>query len=429
MADDLTTQIHEIGRAARAAARVLATTSSEKKNAALLAMADQLLIQKQLIIAANALDLESGKAHGLSGAMLDRLRIDEKRLTSMADGIREAAALPDPVGRLLKEWEKENGLLFQKISVPIGVIGIIYESRPNVTSDAAALCLKAGNACVLRGGSEAIHSNQAIAAALQSGLRAADLPTAAIQLIPVTDREAIRILCEMDFALDCIVPRGGHGLIETVVRHARMPVIKHFHGICALYVDQAADQEMAREIVLNGKCQRPGVCNAVETLLLHRGIVSEFFEKGGKALLEQGVELRCDSVTLALIPESLRAGYSALIKEATEEDFHTEFLELILAVKTVNSLEEAITHIESYGSHHSDAIITSNAAAAEQFLQGIDSATVYWNASTRFTDGGEFGFGCEIGISTDKLHARGPMGLEELTSYKYKIRGAGQIRS
>jgi len=385
MAEDLTSRIHEIGRTARAAARVLATASTEKKNAALLAMADQLLIQKEAIIAANALDLEAGQSHGLSGAMLDRLRIDEKRLSSMAEGIRTAASLPDPVGRILKEWKKDNGLLFQKISVPIGVIGIIYESRPNVTSDAAVLCLKSGNVCILRGGSEAIHSNMAIAAALQAGLAQGGLPAAAIQLIPVTDREAIRILCEMDAYLDCIVPRGGKGLIETVVQHARMPVIKHYHGICILYVDKAADQEMAREIILNGKCQRPGVCNTVETLLLHREIVPAFFEKGGKALWEQGVELRCDSTTLALIPSALRAEYSALIKEATEEDFQTEFLDLILAVKTADSLEEAITHIESYGSHHSDAIITRDESAAEQFLQGVDSATVYWNASTRFT--------------------------------------------
>ncbi len=429
MAEDLTSRIHEIGRTARAAARLLATAPADKKNAALLAMADQLLLQKEAILAANALDLEAGQARGLSGAMLDRLRLDEKRLSSMAEGIRTAASLPDPVGRILKEWKKENGLLFQKISVPIGVIGIIYESRPNVTSDAAVLCLKSGNVCVLRGGSEAIHSNTAIAAALQLGLSQGGLPAAAIQLIPVTDREAIRILCEMDTSLDCIIPRGGKGLIETVVRHARMPVIKHYHGICSLYVDKAADQEMARAILLNGKCQRPGVCNALETLLLHKECVADFFTLGGQALLEQGVELRCDTATLAQIPSSLQAEYSTLIKEATEEDFQTEFLDLILAVKTVDSLEEAITHIESYGSRHSDAIITNDETAAEQFLQGVDSSTVYWNASTRFTDGGEFGFGCEIGISTDKLHARGPMGLEELTSYKYKIRGAGQIRS
>jgi glutamate-5-semialdehyde dehydrogenase len=426
MAEDLTSQIHEIGGAARAAARVLGSISSEAKNKALLSMADQLLAQSEAILKANALDLEAGRKNGLSEAMLDRLKLDARRLASMAEGIRTAASLPDPVGRILKEWKKENGLTLRKISVPIGVIGIIYESRPNVTSDAAVLCLKAGNAVILRGGSEAIHSNKTIATALQAGAAQAGLPAASIQLIPVTDREAVRILCEMDAYLDCIVPRGGKGLIETVVKHARMPVIKHYDGICAVYVDKAADLAMARDIIVNAKCQRPGVCNAAETLLLHRGIAVRFLADHAKALLDHGVELRCDEQSLSLLPETLRA--NPLIKKASEEDFRTEFLALVLAVKVVGSVEEAISHIESHGSHHSDAIITADAATAELFLQQVDSATVYWNASTRFTDGGEFGFGCEIGISTDKLHARGPMALEELTSYKYQIRGAGQIR-
>ncbi len=427
MAENLTSRIHEIGAAAREAARLLATTSSAKKNEALLAMAEQLLAQSEAILAANALDLEAGRKNGLAEAMLDRLKLDAKRLTSMAEGIRTATALPDPVGRILKEWKKENGLTFSKISVPIGVIGIIYESRPNVTSDAAVLCLKAGNAVILRGGSEAIHSNKAIASALQAGAALAGLPAASIQLIPVTDREAVRILCEMDAYLDCMIPRGGKGLIETVVKHARMPVIKHYDGICAVYVDGDADLTMARDIIVNAKCQRPGVCNAAETLLLHRGIAPAFLVDGGKALLERGVELRCDKETLSLLPDDLRSHH--LVKEATEEDFRTEFLAMTLAVKTVGSVEEAITHIETHGSRHSDAIITANAVTAERFLQGVDSSTVYWNASTRFTDGGEFGFGCEIGISTDKLHARGPMALEELTSYKYQIRGSGQTRA
>ena len=426
MAEDLTSQIHEIGSAARAAARVLGSISSEAKNKALLSMADQILAQSDSILAANTLDLEAGRKNGLSEAMLDRLKLDARRLASMAEGIRTAASLPDPVGRILKEWKKENGLTLRKISVPIGVIGIIYESRPNVTSDAAVLCLKAGNAVILRGGSEAIHSNKAIATALQAGAAQAGLPAASIQLIPVTDREAVRILCEMDAYLDCIVPRGGKGLIETVVKHARMPVIKHYDGICAVYVDKAADLAMARDIIVNAKCQRPGVCNAAETLLLHRGIAVRFLADHAKALLDHGVELRCDEQSLSLLPETLRA--NPLIKKASEEDFRTEFLALVLAVKVVGSVEEAVSHIESHGSHHSDAIITADAATAELFLQQVDSATVYWNASTRFTDGGEFGFGCEIGISTDKLHARGPMALEELTSYKYQIRGAGQIR-
>jgi len=428
MADNLTEQLHSIGAAARSAARILAVTSTETKNTGLLTMAQSLRDKQSAILAANILDLEAGKKNGLSDAMLDRLRLDEKRLEALASGIRTAASLPDPVGQVLKQWNKENGLTFRKVSVPIGVIGIIYESRPNVTSDAAVLCLKAGNAVILRGGSEAIHSNKAIALALQAGASQSGLPAAAIQLVQVTDREAVRILCEMDQHLDCMIPRGGKGLIETVSRHARMPVIKHYDGICSVYVDKAADLTMAREIIINAKCQRPGVCNAAETLLLHRDIATTFLSEAGKSLLELGVELRGDKDTLALIPESLTAAHPDLLKEATEVDYRTEFLALILAVKVIDSVEEAIAHIESHGSHHSDAIITADAKTAEKFLKGVDSATVYCNASTRFTDGGEFGFGCEIGISTDKLHARGPMGLEELTSYKYLILGSGQVR-
>jgi len=426
MSADLTQQLYAIGEAARSAARVLAITPSSTKDAALRAMAHRLLEETESILNANALDLEAGTKNGLSEAMIDRLRLDEKRLKAMAEGIRTAASLPDPVGRSLKEWTKENGLTFRKISVPIGVIGIIYESRPNVTSDAAVLCLKAGNAVILRGGSEAIHSNKAIAAALQAGAADAGLPASSIQLVPVTDREVVRILCEMDRYLDCMIPRGGKGLIETVARHARMPVIKHYDGICAVYVDKVADLAMAREIIVNAKCQRPGVCNAAETLLLHRDIASAFLAEAGQLLLDYGVELRCDAADRSLFPDHLKA--NTLIKEASKEDFHTEFLSLILAVKVVDSVEEAIAHIDSHGSHHSDAIVTADSSTAEKFLQGVDSATVYWNASTRFTDGGEFGFGCEIGISTDKLHARGPMALEELTSYKYQIRGSGQVR-
>lgn len=428
MNQDLTTQIHEIGRSARAASRVLASTSSSTKNSALLAMAEELLHQSPAILDANNRDLTAGRQKNLSESMLDRLRLDEKRVFSMVEGIRRAASLPDPVGRILHSWNKVNGLNFQKISVPIGVIGIIYESRPNVTSDAAILCLKAGNAVILRGGSEAIHSNIAINASLQKGAVSAGLPAEAIQLIPVTGRDAVRILCEMDEFLDCIVPRGGKGLIENVVSHARMPVIKHYEGLCAVYVDKEADLSMARKITLNAKCQRPGVCNAAETLLLHREIAAAFLNDGGMALLKEGVELRCDHNTLSLFPPALLNLYSSQVRTASKEDFLTEFLAPVLAVKTVESLDEAITHIDAHGSHHSDAIVTADTKAAERFLQEVDSATVYWNASTRFTDGGEFGFGCEIGISTEKLHARGPMGLEELTSYKYMIRGNGQIR-
>ncbi len=417
---DLKAQILEFGRRARAAARQLSRLTTEQKNAGLLAMADELLAAQREILSANAQDLEQAKRNGLSGAMLDRLTLNEKRLAAMADGIREVAALPDPVGEHIRDWTRPNGLRISKVRVPIGVIGIIYESRPNVTSDAAVLCTKTGNATILRGGSESINSNVAIAAALSRGGARAGLPADAIVLIPVTDREAVKHLCEMDRYLDCIVPRGGKGLIETVVSHARMPVIKHYDGICIMYVDKDADLEMAQRIVLNGKCQRPGVCNALETVLVHRDIAARFFETTGAALLAENVEIRGDEATVAAL--------GARAKCATDADYRTEFLDLIIAARVVESADEAILHIEENGSHHSDGIVTSNTQTAEKFLSEVDSATVYWNASTRFTDGGEFGFGAEIGISTDKLHARGPMALEELTTYKYQLRGDGQIR-
>ena len=417
---DLQTQIHDFGRRARAAARLLRQCSTEQKNRGIIAMAEQVLAAQEEILAANRADLEKAQADGLSAAMIDRLTLDPKRLAKMADGIREVAALPDPVGEILRDWTRPNGLRIQKKRVPIGVIGIIYESRPNVTSDAAVLCLKTGNATILRGGRESIHSNVAIARALSAGCATVGLPADAILLIPTTDREAVRVLCEMDQYLDCIVPRGGKGLIETVVSHARMPVIKHYDGICIMYVDRDADLAMAERIVLNAKVQRPGVCNAIETVLVHRDVAARFFAQAGRALLEQKVEIRGDDATCALLPEA---------KAATAQDYRTEFLDLILATRVVDGVEEAISHIEENGSHHSDGIVTANEQTAERFLAEVDSATVYWNASTRFTDGGEFGFGAEIGISTDKLHARGPMALEELTTYKYVLRGTGQIRS
>ena len=420
----LSEQILEYGRRARAAARVMRQLSAELKNAGLLAMADELLAAEADILAANSRDVEKARANGLSAAMLDRLTLNPKRLAAMAEGVRQVAALPDPVGENIRDWTRPNGLHIEKKRVPIGVIGIIYESRPNVTADAAVLCAKTGNATILRGGSESIESNIAIAAALSRGGAKAGLPADAILLIPVTDREAVRHLCEMDQFLDCIVPRGGKGLIETVVRHARMPVIKHYDGICAMYADASAGLAMTEALVLNGKVQRPGVCNAVETLLIHSAAAGEVCATTGKALLANGVQLRCDERSFALLAP-LNA---ALVVRAKDEDFRTEFLDLILAVKVVDSTEDAIEHIESHGSHHSDCIITEDAAEAEKFLAQVDSATVYWNASTRFTDGGEFGFGAEIGISTDKLHARGPMGLEELTTYKYVLRGSGQVR-
>src|SRR5213078_2423064 len=353
-----------------------------------------------------------------------RLTLNPKRLVAMADGIRQVAELPDPVGEIIRDWTRPNGLRIQKVRVPIGVVGIIYESRPNVTSDAAVLCTKTGNAVILRGGSESIRSNIAIAEALRAGAVSAGLPEDSILLISKTGRDAVRHMAEMDQYIDLIVPRGGRALIETVVSYARMPVIKHYVGLCIAYVDREADLDMAVRIVVNAKTQRPGVCNAIETLLVHREIAAPFFKKIAPVLAGKKVEIRAD-------PDSYHQlsalGYQPL-HSARDEDWTTEFLDLILAARIVDNLEDAIAHVEKCGSHHSDVIITSDATRAEKFLKEVDSATVYWNASTRFTDGGEFGFGAEVGISTDKLHARGPMALEELTTYKYIIRGEGQIR-
>ena len=417
---DLKETIYDLGKRARAASKQLAQLSSAQKNAGLLAMADELLASQEVLLAANAQDVARSTAEGLSGAMIDRLTLTPARIVAMAEGIRTVAALPDPVGQTITQWTRPNGIQISKVRVPIGVVGIIFESRPNVTSDAAVLCTKTGNATILRGGREAIGSNLAIAAALGRGAERAGLPADAILLVPTTDREAVQVMAGMDQFIDMIVPRGGHSLIEAVVAAARMPVIKHYNGICAVYVDKEADLQMAEEIILNAKTQRPGVCNAIETILVHRDCAEAFFKTGGQALLARGVEIRGDERVCALL------GGKAV--PAKEEDWNTEFLDLILAAGVVDSVDEAIAHIESHGSHHSDCIVTSNEATAEAFLNQVDSATVYWNASTRFTDGGEFGFGAEIGISTDKLHARGPMALEELTTYKYQIRGTGQVR-
>lgn len=421
---ELKEQILEFGRRARQATRALAKLSSEEKNAALRAMADEVVASAEPILAANEKDLARARENELAPAMIDRLTLNHERLAKMADGIRQVASLRDPVGEILRQWTRPNGIEITKIRVPIGVVGIIYESRPNVTSDAAILCTKTGNATILRGGSESIETNIAIADALQRGGARAGLPNDSILLIPQTDRAAVRLMAEMDRYIDLIVPRGGRALIEAVVSHARMPVIKHAHGVCIIYVDEKADLEMAVEIIVNAKAQRPGVCNAAETLLVHRAVASALFDKLAPRLTSESVELRADAAAFSQLGT---LGYERL-KQATEEDWSTEFLDFILAVKMVDSPDEAIEHIERYGSHHSDCIVTRDEELAERFLREIDSATVYWNASTRFTDGGEFGFGAEIGISTDKLHARGPMGLEELTTYKYLIRGDGQVR-
>ena len=422
---DLQSQILDLGRRARAASRPLAQLSSGQKNDALQSMADEIVRRTPEILAANGEDLRCARESGMTGAMLDRLTLNLPRVEAMAQGIRAVVALPDPVGEIIREWTQPSGLRISKVRVPIGVIGIIYESRPNVTSDAGVLCTKTGNAAILRGGSEAIRSNVAIAETLQAGAAKAGLPNDSILLVPRTEREGVRLMAEMDRYIDLIVPRGGKALIEAVVSAARMPVIKHSDGICMAYVDAEADLEMAADIVVNAKTQRPGVCNAIETTLIHRAVAPEFLRKLGPRLAEKNVEIRADETAFA---ELTGQNYQRL-RHATEEDWATEFLDLILAVRVVDSPNDAIAHVGRYGSHHSDCIVTRNEATAEQFLSEVDSATVYWNVSTRFTDGGEFGFGAEIGISTDKLHARGPMGLEELTTYKYVIRGTGQIRT
>jgi len=417
-------EIHTIGRRARDASRALARLAATQKNKILIAMADELIVRSPEILAANAEDTAAAEQNGLTQASIDRLRLTPDRVAAMADGIRQVAGLDDPVGQVLRDWSRPNGIHIQKIRTPIGVIGIIYESRPNVTADAAVLCLKTGNAVILRGGSEALASNLAIAKALQSGGFEAGLPDFSVQLIPTKDREAVKIMAAMDQFMDVIIPRGGHSLIEAVVNAARMPVIKHYDGICHVYADREADLQMALDIAINAKCQRPGVCNALETLLVHRDIASEFLQLATPALSAAGVEIVADPKAFEILSQ---LDYKSL-READNSTWRTEWLDLILSVRIVDDLAAAINHIETFGSHHSDAIITRNPSTAEAFLATVDSATVYWNASTRFTDGGEFGFGAEIGISTDKLHARGPMGLEELTTYKYLIRGEGQIR-
>ncbi len=417
---EIQSAILDMGRRARAAAHELVKLSSAGKNTILLAMADEIEARQTEILDANAKDLATAHEKGLTKAMIDRLTLDPKRLKAVADAVREVAALPDPVGEQLSEWTRPNGLHITKKRVPIGVIGIIFESRPNVTSDAASLCFKTGNATLLRGGSEAIHSNVALAAALQAGGERAGLPKDSIQLIPFTDRASVEHMAKMDQYLDLIIPRGGKGLIEKVVATARMPVIKHYDGVCHVYVAPDADQDMAVKIIVNSKTQKPGVCNALETVLVHQDIAAAFYPKLGETLRQAHVEMRGDATSLAHLGSGAKA--------ATEEDWSTEYLDLILSIKTVASLDEAITHINRYGSHHTDSIVTRNRADAERFQHEVDSAVVLHNASTRFNDGGEFGFGAEIGISTDKLHARGPMGLAELCSYKYIVDGEGQIR-
>ena len=414
-------QVEEMGRRARAAAHRLAILTAEQKNEILRAMAGEIRQRKAEILEANTLDLKAGEEKGLTSAMLDRLRLDEVRLEAIASGVEQVANLSDPVGEVLDSWSRPNGIQIEQVRVPIGVIGIIYESRPNVTSDAAVLCLKSGNATILRGGSEAIHSNRALAVALQAGGELAGLPEDAIQLIPFTERESVKVMAGMDRYLDLIIPRGGKGLIETVVSLARMPVIKHYDGICHVYVDSAADLEMAVNITFDSKTQKPSVCNALETLLVDTSVAKKFLPKVAVKLAEKDVEIRGDERTREILGEG--------VKVASEEDWTTEYLDYILAVKVVDSLGDAISHINEYSSQHTECIVTKDGERAERFLREIDSACVFHNVSTRFSDGEEFGFGAEIGISTDKLHARGPMALRELTSYQYRVRGEGQLKA
>jgi len=416
---DLLQRVTEIARTAKKASRALALAPTAVRDAALRAAAQALRADEAAILEANAKDLATAKAKGLTEAMTDRLRLDHARLEDIAVACEAVAKLPDPVGEVTEDWTRPNGLRIIRRRVPIGLVAIIFESRPNVTVDAAALCLKSGNGCVLRGGSEAIHTNIALSKSFATGLRTAGLPAEAVTLLPFTDREAVPALGSLRGIVDIIVPRGGPGLIEAVVNSAKVPVIKHDAGICHVYVHAQADLAMAEQIVLNAKCQRPSACNALETLLVDAAVAEKFLPKMAAALAAKQTEVRACAKSQSLMPGA---------KAATEQDFRTEHLGLILNVKIVAGLAEAVAHIEDYGSHHSDAIITADESAARSFLAQIDSACVYWNASTRFTDGGEFGFGAEVGISTDRLHARGPMGIRELTTWKFEIVGQGQVR-
>ncbi|MDY0301771.1 MAG: glutamate-5-semialdehyde dehydrogenase [Trichlorobacter sp.] len=404
---------------ARKASFELASLSTATKNRMLLMMADAIIANSATLIVENSKDLASGREKGLSPAMLDRLMLDEKRISSIADALREVAALPDPVGEVTRMQKRPNNLMVGKMRIPLGVIGIVYESRPNVTADAAALCLKSGNAVILRGGSEAIHSNRAIAAVLQKVLQELSIPTAALSLIPFTEREGVLEMLKQEDSIDLIIPRGGESLIRFVVENSRIPVIKHYKGVCHAFVDKDADIDKALSIIINGKTQRPGVCNALETVLIHRDIAASFVPKMVQALSELKVELRGDVEFKNIAPQ---------VVAATEDDWAAEYLELILACKIVGSLAEAVEHINNYGSLHSEVIITENYSNAQRFVREVNSSCVLVNASTRFNDGGQLGLGAEIGISTTKLHSFGPMGLEDLTTTKFVVYGEGQIR-
>jgi glutamate-5-semialdehyde dehydrogenase len=419
-ADRLDELMPELGRAARAAAAVLARAATGQKNAALLAAAAAVRTRRAAILAANERDLAAARARQLSGPRLERLQLDERRVAAIAAGIDAVAALPDPIGTVSARWQRPNGLTIERVVVPLGVIGVIYESRPNVTADAAALCLKSGNAVILRGGSESHESSRELHACLLSGLKSAGLPPASIQLVPSVDRAAVGyLLAGLDGQLDVLVPRGGKSLVARVQQEARVPVIGHLEGNCHVYVDRDADLEMARAIVLNAKLRRTGVCGAAETLLIDRGCVATHLAPLTRALLDAGCEVRGDAEVQRADPR---------VRAASEDDWYTEYLDAIIAARVVDGVDAAIAHIARYGSAHTESIVSANAATAERFLQRVDSAIVLHNASTQFADGGEFGMGAEIGISTARFHARGPVGVEQLTSYKYVVRGAGQVR-
>ncbi len=416
---DIAALMAEMGAKARDAARLLAKTRTMTKNAALMAAAESIGTQGMAIKLANSKDMAAAREKGLSGALLDRLELTDNRIAAMAKGLVEIASMPDPVGEVINEWNRPNGLEIQRVRTPLGVIGIIYESRPNVTADAGGLCLKAGNACILRGGSESFHSSRAIFECLQLGLRAARLPEACIQMVPTTDRAAVGEMLTMTKYIDVIIPRGGQSLVERVMRDSRVPTFQHLTGLCHTYIHSDADPAKARKIVMNAKMRRTGVCGATETVLVDEAVAGKILPPILDDLIKAGCEIRGDAAVQAL---------DARVKAAVESDWDTEYLDAILAVKTVKNIDEAMSHIVAHGSEHTEAIITEDEVAAERFMSGLDSAIVIHNASTQFADGGEFGMGAEIGIATGKLHARGPVGVEQLTTFKYKVRGDGQIR-
>jgi glutamate-5-semialdehyde dehydrogenase len=423
MSAELDQLVTQIAQRARAASLLLATAPTVQKNAALLQLATLIDSSHAPLLTANAKDLAAAEANGLTKAQIDRLTLDAKRLAQLSESVRQVSALPDPVGVLLDETTRPNGLRIRKVRVPIGVIGIIYEARPNVTIDCAILCLKSGNASILRGGKEIFNTNTALAALVSAALTYAGLPADAVQLIPTTDRAALNTLLKLDQYIHCIIPRGGESLIRFVAGNSTIPVIKHYQGVCFVYVDAAADLAMAEKILINAKTSRVSVCNTAEQLLIHKSVAEKALPVLARALVAKNVQLRCDPASAAILAREKIA-----TTLATEADYKTEFLDYIIAVRIVDSVETAISTINRDSSAHSDAIVTADEAAARKFQAGVDSATVFWNASTRFNDGFEFGFGAEIGISTDRLHARGPMGLPELCSYKFLIDGTGQVR-